>query len=157
MNLDGLRAELRSVDADVMGDYVVFGSTVLLLHGLRLTVGDVDLFVRPWLYRALRDQLGWTELWPGEHDPPMLERHGVAPVPVHAFKAWQQRDPMVDASACFRFAEPHFGMPCIPLWLVRIHKLQALDIVTAMGMDPATTRWAKHIGDIAAIDARLAA
>lgn len=159
IDLDAARTAFSDAHA-FLGDFVLFGSTVMLLHGLRESVGDIDIFARPDLYGRLRRRPEWAEFCPREGDPAFLEADLGVGVPVHVFHSWQRRDPMVDVGACFRHAEVVEGLPCIPLWLVRVHKAQALDIVRGLGFDGQEvlgTRWAKHVYDIETIDRALAA
>lgn len=159
LNFDALRCELRLARARQC-EFVLFGSAVMYLHGLREQIGDIDLFVGRPLYSALRTSGRWDVCTPRIADPEFLETDCGVGVPVHAFHAWQRRDPMVDVGACFRYVEVVESWPCIPLWLVRVHKLQALDIVRGMGFDGREvlgSRWGKHVHDVEAIDRALAA
>lgn len=159
LDLDPLRRELYSHEAGP-GDYVLFGSAVMYLHGLREQIGDIDLFVRRQVYGRMRQWPEWVEHCPREGDPPFLEADLGVGVPVHAFHSWQRRDPMVDVGACFRNAETVQGLSCVPLWLVRVHKVQALEIVKGFGFEGREvlgTRWAKHVRDIETIERALAA
>lgn len=45
-----------------VGEYVIVGSSVLELHGIRKSRGDVDFVVSPKLYRELKRK-GWKRKW----------------------------------------------------------------------------------------------
>lgn len=127
---------------------MLFGSAVLLLHGLREAVGDVDVFVSPGLWSALAAGPEWERLQPDPHDPPFLQRY-INGLKVHAFYAWTDRDPEVDATQCRRAAERVDGWPCTPLAIVRMHK--QMSIAKHPGSEPHR----KHIADVEAIDEHL--
>lgn len=127
--------------------WVLFGSAVLLLHGLRREIGDVDVFVRYSAWREL-DRSVWAYNRPDQNDPPFLERE-CAGHKVHAFHTWTDKDPEVDARQCRRAAEAVAGWWCTPLGLLRMHKAMSV------AKHPADARQAKHLPDIEAIDAYL--
>lgn len=147
-----LAAELAAAKAQP-GEFVVFGSAVMLLHGLRERAGDVDLFVRRSLWRRLYAR-GWRFELPRDGDPGLLTWDG-GELPAAAFYAWTERDEWVCADACFRYAEDVDGLPCAPLWLIRVHKAGARHYIE--GEQRAYPGHAKHLADLAALDARLAA
>jgi hypothetical protein len=137
-------------------EYVVFGSTVMYLHGLREQIGDVDMFVSPWLYDVLYYAAGWQEFEPVVGHPPYLEGDFGIGVPVHAFAAWDPTDWGVCRDACFRHAELVEGLVCAPLWVVRAHKASGVAIIDhRAGVDLIGSKWEKHLHDLARIDGAL--
>lgn len=150
VTLRALRAELRAIEAEWRGGYVLFGSAVMLLHGLRETIGDVDLFVRVEVWAALWRR-GWLQRTPHPLDPPLLEAHPPGGLVVHAFERWRSGDPWVDPARCFRERETVAGWPCAPLEVVREQKAGS---VALWGADhPAN---AKHVRDLELLDEVLA-
>lgn len=155
-----LRVDLH-VAAQLTGEsrpYALFGSSVMLLHGLRDTIGDIDVFVTPAMWQTLAGRLRWQALIPGHcdpppSDPPILETRAGG-LTIHAFYEWQVRDwPAVSAADCLQGAQLVHGWWCAPLTLIRQHKAWSL---AQPGAD-TDERQAKHRRDIAAIDAHLAA
>jgi hypothetical protein len=146
----GLRAGgVRAAAAGGAEPWVLFGSAVLLLWGLRDTIGDVDVFA----HRGLWDELeyrGWQRHTPDENDPPFLAKT-IAGLDVHAFYDWTRKDPEVDARQCLRAAEAVHGWPCTPLQIIRMHK--AMSLPKHVGSE----RHLKHARDVAAIDRLWAA
>lgn len=71
--------------------WMIQGSGAMKLQGIPVEPDDIDVFVKPWLYGELKSR-GWTELWPREGDPPMLE-WGACRLPVHAWYDWDDRWP----------------------------------------------------------------
>jgi hypothetical protein len=136
--------------------YAVFGSLVMLFHGLRDEIGDVDVFAAPSLWEVLANRppgngLRWSVRIPDPLDPPILEAHAGG-LTVHAFYRWQERDfPAVDADACRQAAEFVHGWWCTPLWLIRQHKAHSL---AQPGADTCP-RQVKHRRDLVVIDERL--
>lgn len=156
MNIDALRDELDAVRDDLGpaqcgpgAHYALFGSTVLLLWGLRDRVGDVDVFVAPPVWTALAHRPGWERRTPDPHDPPYLERE-LDGYRVHAFYAWTDKDPEVDADQCRRAAELVHGWWCTPLQIIRLHKAMALP------KNIGSACHEKHRADVIAIDAHFA-
>lgn len=150
--LDWLRARLES--AYGLTDYVLFGSTVLYLHGLREpeTVSDVDVFVSRRVFDHLTDprfRLSYVPEWSVEEprvgDPPFL-RSTTSP-PVSAFWTWTQRDHWMSVKRCFDDSERVRGWNCASLETVRHHKRNA-------GRDDG--KRAKHLRDLAVLDRALA-
>jgi hypothetical protein len=139
-------------DGEMGADWVVFGSFVLLLHGLREGIGDVDVFVAPSLWVALSGTLNWRLQLPNRKDPPLLERL-VGGVRVHAFYAWTTSEPVVTAEEAREQAEVvGVGVdawPCVPLSLIRRHKIASREY------NPGSVGHNKHRADIAAIDGYL--
>lgn len=135
--------------------YVVFGSAVLYLHGLRDRIGDVDVFVAPESYMHLKWLQGWEEHEPVVGDPRFLEGDVGAGVPVHAFHSWCPSDWGVCRDACFREAEMVQGLPCVPLWLCASHKRCSLSIIQGRGIELVGSRWEKHLHDLRRIEAAL--
>lgn len=157
--LRALRAELQATAGQSLpGQCAVFGSTVLALAGLREECGDVDLAVLPALYRALQSRPGWTEQTPNLAHPRLLS-WSQAPLQVDAFQAWRDDEPAIDVAEMIREAamNTQAGLPCIPLALVRTHKVASLGYFAQQhdASPYASPRQAKHVRDIAAIDARL--
>lgn len=150
MNLDPLRDELDAI-AERDGRFgsaapwVLFGSTVLLLWGLRDEVGDVDVFADEALWARLARSDSWEIKVGRLEDPSYLERH-VDGIPVHVFYAWTRRQPEVDAAQCCRAAQDVHGWPCTPLGLIRMHKAMAIE------RWPNDPRVEKDLADIKAID-----
>jgi len=153
MNIDPLRDELDEVSqalhiagalpAKGGAPYALFGSAVMLLHGLRDEIADVDVFVAPVVYAALL-RSGWEAQKPDPYDPSFLERE-VNGYQVHAFYAWTDKDPEVNADQCRRTAELAHGWWCTPLDLIRLHKVMA----RKHGNSP---RHRKHAADVIVID-----
>lgn len=152
--LDPLRAELMEAAAFVAGSdgrapWALFGSTVMMLHGIRERIGDVDVFVAPAIWEHLAGRLAWRVRLPHPTDPAILERR-VGGFRVHAFYTWTPRDPWVDAAAARERAELVDGWWCAPLDEIRKHKAGAW-------ADRPDTTHAKHAADVKAIDAYLEA
>jgi hypothetical protein len=152
-----LRRELAAAAADVgyrhddpAAPWALFGSGVLLLHGLRDRIGDVDLFVAPTIWSVFASRAGWERRAPDRRDPAFLERE-LAGRRVCLFHSWSSRDPVVDAEQCRRAAERRAGWWATPLALVRAHKEAALAV------RPDDRRQDKHRRDCEAIDAYVAA
>lgn len=140
-------------------DFVIFGSAVMKLHGLRDVIGDVDLFVTAPLFAHLRDDHGWTEMRPEPEDPPFLEVTGIAVadgpvgphlvgVRYHAFYAWTARDLWISAPDAFAQREVVHGLPCIPLTMVAQHKHEAITLVAMRGIELEGSPWEKHLHDL---------
>lgn len=151
---DDLRHELLAVDAG--GGYVLFGSAVLLLHGIRKHVGDIDVYVTPVVYDRLGGR-GWEEQRPHPTDPPFLEFTSPWCPRVHAFFDWSPRDDWMRGTlpAALREAEMREGWRCAPLDIVRGHKYGCIMQLAREGVDVAGTVWEKHVHDVRAIDAHL--
>lgn len=155
--LDALRDELSAVGAEkhdpwATPGYVLFGSAVLYLHGIRDDVGDVDLFVRPEYWERLSARPGWKALVPDVGDPPLLEGRVAEAAPAaHVFYAWSTRDAWVDAGRCFALAEFVGVWPCVPLCEIRRQKQAAWD---AAKREPGAPQ-AKHVADLELIDRHL--
>lgn len=150
-----LRSLLAVVAADDLRDVVLFGSSVLMLHGLREEIGDIDVFVRGRLYGELY-RVGLREERPREGDPPFLVFDGVEgemSVPVHFFYDWTARDEWVSPGECFARAKMYRGWPCCPLDLVARHKHAALMRLAAEGVRIEGSPWDKHRRDLALLSA----
>jgi hypothetical protein len=128
--LDWLRSELEG--AYGLTDYVLFGSAVLYLHGLRdpETVGDVDVFVSRRVWEHFTDprfRLGvvpeWSVREPRRGDPPFLL--STTSPPVSAFYDWTRRDAWMSPKRCFADAERVRGWNCVSLETLRHHKRHA--------------------------------
>ena len=157
-----LRAELDELaEMTVLADeglppYALFGSVVMLFHGLRKEIGDVDVFVDPAIWRELAGRLRWSLQLPSAVDPPFLESR-CGGFKVHAFYRWTPRDPWVDAEHCRWAAEQVHGWWCTPLWLIRQHKTGAWECVTDDRQAfPDLARWEKHARDVEILDRHLA-
>lgn len=103
---------------------VLFGSAVMMLHGLRETIGDVDLFVRREAWAELAVRGGWRVQFPTMGDPPLLEWRG-GPVVVHAFERWAGRDYWMNVQQAWERRESVQGWPCIPLAMLARWKRDA--------------------------------
>jgi hypothetical protein len=129
--------------------YALFGSAVLLLHGLRKEIADIDVFVDHRVWEELAGRLIWRVRYPNPDHPVFLEWNHCHGLKVHAFYAWRHDEPEVDAFAARSTAELVGGWWCTSLKLIRLHK------TTAIYRHGAQGPWAKHTDDIAAIDAKL--
>lgn len=144
--LSPLERELRAARI-APSEYLLFGSAVLMLHGIRHVGGDVDLFVTPEAWLVLVNERHWRVHVPRPDDPPFAEAH-VLDVPVHAFYAWDGRhefgrDIVADA---FATREDVQGWPCQALELLRDWKRNLY----------AANVHAKHGRDVELIDSYLA-
>ncbi len=85
-----LRAELGDQSKADQPSWLLMGSAVLLLHGLRDEVGDIDLFVTPTKWGELIDR-GWRWETPQAGDPPIaaIDLDGLPTV--NAFFDWDRR------------------------------------------------------------------
>lgn len=145
--LRGLFAVTRTMDVD----YVLFGSAVLYLHGIRSgeSVGDIDVFVTRHAWGNLLALDGVRVLTPRAGDPPFLEFHDLCRTPIHVFYDWTARDGWLSVQECFDTAEDVRGATgypfrCASLATIRAHK------------DAAISRGhAKHVADVRAIDRYL--
>lgn len=141
-----LRAELDQILAGrpLEQHLVLVGSAVMLLHGLRDEVRDVNAFVSPYLYSRLRTR--WDEIAEDPGGPSMLE--GNLPgldVPVHVWMRWPFSWTTLMPASIFALSEPGpQGWPCVPLVTVRQWKAGC-----------AGRGHALDETDIAAIDAHL--
>lgn len=131
--------------------YVIFGSAVMKLHGLRDDISDIDVFVSQGSYARLRKRGHvWAERRPRAGDPPFLEATYKGTV-VQTFYTWTSREPMIDVCECFDEAERVHSVMTIPLWLCGGHKAYSIELHGEHG------RWAKHRTDLDIINAALAA
>lgn len=164
--LSYLRHMLLLADA-APNEYVLFGSTVLWMHGLREEVADVDVFVSPRVYGLWKDGpksfMEAFEERPRADDPPFLNLPTIPPL--HAFYEWTARDAgWITAQECFARAEwlsikrRSVGVtgwdltwPCIPLDLVRQHKRLAYQHNLGSEIHE------KHRRDLVLLDAHLGA
>lgn len=127
-------------------DYVVFGSAVLWLHGIRAEIGDVDAFVKVPVWNVLLDN-GWTLVDPVPGiDPPFLELDLSPHPPLHAFYDWTRRDGWLNVSRCYNLAEGVRGVRCIPLVEVARHKREAYRDY------PDSSEHTKHLSDLRALE-----
>jgi hypothetical protein len=159
--LDGLRVELLDRLETPDGRCGIFGSTVMVLAGLRKRCGDVDLAVSPDLYAALATRPGWREQRPHPDHPPFLRWYGgQAILAVDAFSAWRADEPAIDLAEVIRVArlDLTIGIPVAPLWVVRKHKVAALGYFEEQYRDKGShhhRRAEKHRLDIEIIDLAL--
>lgn len=86
--LERARAELDAVGHG--GGWVVIGSAAMAIAGLDVEPGDVDVFMRPWVYERALIRPGWAERYPTLGDPPMLV-YGDAELPVCGWWRWRHR------------------------------------------------------------------
>lgn len=130
---------------------VVFGGAVLLLHGIRDEIGDVDLFIteEAWAHLRVRHGDQWKLQFPTPGDPPLLEWLG-GERRVHAFVRWTRRDWWIHVEEAWRRRELVQSWPCAPLDLVRRWK------VDSAKWRPGDPGHAKHLADVGLIDAHLA-
>lgn len=160
--------KLFSPHAVADNEYVIFGSAVLYLHGIRdvNSVHDLDVFVSPRVWGALmgdKAATGMTVETPRAGDPPFLEYK--IDTPIHFFYAWTPRDAeWITAEECFSTAEIiyrpllDFGglrskseWRCTSLETIRKHKTKAYS------MNVGSARHEKHARDLELIDQHLAA
>lgn len=140
----------RGVRRFDMDDFVLFGSTVLWLHGIRDEIGDVDVFVTRGMWGRIVSlgKLVATVETPRAGDPPYLAV-GVHP-PIHVFYEWTERDAeWLTVEECFESAEIVGGWPCIPVEMVRKHK------TLAHSHNLGSEAHEKHARDLALIDEYL--
>lgn len=146
--------ELAHMEPGPHGDfapYALFGSVVMVLHGLPLgqdrQVGDVDVFVSPWIWEQLAGRTAWVVDLPDPADPPYAWR-GIGGLRICAFYRWTAQDPEVNADHCRLYAKKVHGCWCAPLEVVRLHKAMAIKHGTE-------GRFAKHIEDTQIIGQHL--
>lgn len=141
--LDRLTTELRRAGVPRF-HYVIFGSAVMFLHGLKDEddVGDVDFFLRRREWGSLMARPGWKVQTPRADDPPLLELP--LSTPLHAFYDWPARDSWMDVAYCFGQAEEVKGYRCIPLSLLRHHKREAYEASKHVANAPQD----KHLADL---------
>jgi hypothetical protein len=136
-------------------DYVLFGSAVLWLHGIRDEIGDVDVFVTGRVWGALwdlfqlEDDKQVTVETPRAGDPPFLSIP-LASHPIHVFFDWSKRDEWLSVPDAFASAETVGGWRCVPLEMLRAWK------ATAHAENIDSARHQKHADDLVLIDAHLA-
>lgn len=136
------------------GRVVLFGSTVMALHGMGRECGDIDVFVRPRVYALLRDGIAWTEERPHPDHPPFLSWHAPGLLPVNLFYDWRSDEQAINPAECFLNQEMVCGWPCITLPILLKHKEMALKYVRQQHHEERQvegTRWEKHVHDVAAI------
>jgi hypothetical protein len=114
-DLKPLRSELTNAGA-FSKSYVLFGSAVMMMYGLRRDVGDIDMFVKPWLWGELIER-GWGWSTPRAGDPPIaIGRLPDLEVEVHAFFEWDERHNFDDiVTAAFAGGEMVNDWHCQPL------------------------------------------
>lgn len=130
--------------------YVIGGSGVLALRNLR-PIRDLDLFVRPRLYRSLQGNGDWMEICQDpddpirKDDPPYLERI-VQGIHVNAFHDWKHRGFQVDVQ--YHLDNPEWISADNQMWpTVSLNHILQWKIATARPKD-------KH--DVQLIEAYLA-
>lgn len=142
--------ELNAVRGFYGNEYVIFGSTSLIMRGiLDREPGDIDMFVsrRVWGKLLTREDSGWNPETPKAGDPPILVNKST-PIMIHAFYDWS--DPEVDMNVVNLLANPEaieyegFLWNCIPVKEALRHKECA--------MDKGTIGVQKHIPDIETIN-----
>lgn len=137
-------------------DPVVFGSTVMRLHGLKDDIGDVDLFVPARTYHRLRSRPhgDWTEERPREDDPPFLSSTLPAlGLNVSVFHCWTPRDKWLDVPEAVATASRVAGLLCVKLELVARWKYEAVVTTQAAGIKIEGSPWEKHIADLFTLQA----
>jgi hypothetical protein len=116
-----LANELNDIGPAVENHFVLFGSSTLYLHGLRDEIGDVDMFVTPFLFDTLLLR-GWELQTPAVGDPPLLEYDPPWQPPAHAFSGWKKRGYPIYPQELIRDPEFVSGWPCQNLQLLCIWK-----------------------------------
>lgn len=81
------------------GGWAFIGSAAMAAAGLMVEPGDVDIFVRPWLWEVM-GRRGWREEYPNPEHPPMMTWHdGERPVSAwwewHHDSRWRIEEPTV--------------------------------------------------------------
>ena len=134
--LDWLADDMR--DAGVGNDaWLLTGSVVLWLHGIRESVGDIDVFVTPEAWDRLNahvdvDGKGWEIVTPNPDHPPLL-RKKIMGVTVDAWKEWAHPQDMTVEYA-FATREIKAGYPVMSLdalreWKTKLtHPKHAADV-----------------------------
>src|SRR4051794_8307210 len=80
--------ELRSFAPG--GGWVLTGSAAMAVCGIPVEPGDVDMFMRPWVYEKALVRRGGRETSPAPNAPPMLVWEG-GELPVSAWWRWRHR------------------------------------------------------------------
>lgn len=145
---DELNRCLMSPGANV----TIFGSAVMLLHGIVDDIGDVDGFItrEAWATLAVRHRDVWRVKFPAIGDPPLLEWTGGERT-VHLFERWTSRDHWLKVRHAWEKRELVNGWPCVPLTMVRDWK------VAADKANPVSAVHAKHLLHVELINAHLEA
>lgn len=140
--------ELNNVRGFYDNEYVIFGSTSLIMRGiLDREPGDIDMFVSKRVWGKLLPRDGWNSETPKAGDPPILVNK-TTPIMIHAFYDWS--DPEVDMDVPHLLANPEsieyegFLWNCIPVREALRHKEHA--------MAKGTIGVQKHIPDIELIN-----
>lgn len=147
--LPELRREIEMVlgRAATPEDFVLFGSSVLLLHELRESIGDIDLFVSEHLWGCCEISTRWRTQRPRPDDPPFLVKPLVGGVEAHAFLAWTQRDrEWMKVEDAWESLEIVNGWPCVSLEYMRQIKQGAFD------HNPGSVFHLKHERDLKLIE-----
>lgn len=149
--LEWLSEELNLLLPSPARGVVLFGSAVMLLHGIRDEIGDVDLFVTrdAWSAITVKHPGRWRVQFPTVGDPPLLEWTGGL-LTVHAFERWTRRDWWINVQEVWDRRQIVNGWPCVPLEVVRRWKVQAHKFNPGSGVHE------KHLRDVELIDAYLA-
>jgi hypothetical protein len=157
--LSRLRIELERATGKepLPGNAAIFGSAVMELMGMPRQAADLDIAVRPWLFRVLRDR-NWVELTGDEPShPTFLEWRSQqrGRLTVHAFYAWRADQPEIDLTEVLdRSVLTADNWPAAPLSILRSQKKCSLEHgYAAVGSRDLTgSRWEKHQRDLAMID-----
>jgi hypothetical protein len=129
--------DIRSILAELRlpyGHFIVGGSAALIAAGydLKRPIGDLDIFVRPWVYADIRRRsmaslpFEWEELRPRPDDPPYLEKH-VQGLPVNIFDRWKTRQFRMDPQVEINLMEWHSGIPTPQIETIIAHKQYVVD------------------------------
>lgn len=119
-------------DAGVGGnDWLLTGSIVLWLHGLRQDVGDIDMFVTPKAWDRLNAHLDYNGRWwkivvPNPEHPPLLRKKITWGMTVDAWKEWAHPQDMTVEHA-FATREVFKGFSVMGLTTLRDWKMKLSD------------------------------
>lgn len=139
--LELLRRELDAVGA-TDDEYVIFGSTVLYLHGIiEREPGDVDVFVSKRVWGLLLPRKGWRVLVPAAGDPPILNRRSEPEL--NLFFDWHKRDKWMNPSDVFASATEIDGYMLASVDEVMKHKVEAAE--------NQLSKVQKHLDDIESV------
>jgi hypothetical protein len=135
-------------------EVAMFGSASLVLRGIiDRQPGDIDLLVTRRVWGRLLDRPGWEALTPRADDPPYLCRLLEGGIPASVFYAW--RDPWLQINVEDEINEREQVLtelgkpwPCVPIYNVRRHKMQAISY-------PLNWKRDTHRADIMAIERTL--
>lgn len=144
-------AHRSSYEPTGVAPYALFGSAVLLQHGLLGIgdIGDIDVFVDHRVWEHLGGSLNWRVRCPNPEHPPYLEWNRLNGKVIHAFYAWRPDESEVNPRACRATAELVDGWWCTRLIDIHHHK------VRSVANWPDDPRQAKHLTHMRAIEAHL--